>query len=112
MLFRRLAVVLVVLVSTILGSHRAVAQWNDTSVVSRLESIERKVDQQSSWTSPSVLVPLLGALGGWVVAILSLVSNTNAQREEKTREQLYGGLKWFEGGTQQRNIGISIVEGH
>jgi hypothetical protein len=40
------------------------------------------------------------------------MSNTKAQREEKTREYLFSGLKWFEGGTQQRNIGISVIEGH
>lgn len=78
----------------------------------------------------AVIGALIGAAGGGFIAYLQLrvnkvQQNQAAQERKDQREQaiqerqrdkrdtyLFEALKWFTGGTQKRNVGISIVEGY
>jgi type II secretory pathway pseudopilin PulG len=85
----------------------------------------------------AVIGALIGAAGGGFIAYLQLRVNKvqqhqAAQERKEQREQaiqerqqatqerqrdkrdtyLFEALKWFTGGTQKRNVGISIVEGY
>ena len=60
---------------------------------------------------PSI-VTLVVAFGGWILLFIQMRSNQNTQERARTEGYLFEGLKWFEGKTQKRNIGIAIVEGY
>lgn len=51
------------------------------------------------------------ALGGWVVASLQFYFGYRERREQREEDLLAKTLAYFEGKTQRRSIGISLVEG-
>lgn len=50
-------------------------------------------------------------IGGWVVAIVLAVLGYLERRRQRDTDLLLKTLRYFEGGTQKRNIGIGLVEG-
>lgn len=85
---------------------------SSAEISAKLNEIDASLKKQSSWLSPSNSIPLLVALGGWGIAVFSLLRNQKSLEEQKTKEQLFNALKWFEGGVQKRSIGISVIEAH
>ena len=51
------------------------------------------------------------AAGGWVVAIISLVQGFLERKGAREEERLGKTLDYFDGGSQRRSIGISMIEG-
>lgn len=85
---------------------------NSSEILARLIQIESKLEKQNSWSNAAFLSPLLIALGGWLAAGYFASSGRKAQDREKMREHLFDSLQWFEGGSQKRSIGVSVVEAH
>lgn len=55
----------------------------------------------------AIIVALVVALGGWVLAGMT----TWLGYKTKSEENLYRAFDWLSGGTQKRNLGIAAVEG-
>jgi hypothetical protein len=51
------------------------------------------------------------AAGGWVVALVTLLIGYIERRAARDDERLAKTLDYFDGGSQKRSIGISLVEG-
>ncbi len=90
-----------------------------TDILAKLE----KLQQQKTWRSPELWIPLMGTLvaaaGGWSIAFVTLrrtLSEQRTTRELQQRAQLQdqvsNSLKWFEGGSQKRSLGIADIETH
>jgi hypothetical protein len=97
------------------GSSSAVVMAQNNSdasgrILERLDQLESNLKKQNSWLSPSNAMPLLAALGGWILALYVTKSSRRAQEREKMKEHLFDALKWFEKGTQKRSIGLSVIE--
>lgn len=58
------------------------------------------------------LVVLIVAFGGWIFAALQAWLSYSERRHSRRDQHLFEALSWFSGGTQKRNIGISVVEGY
>lgn len=92
----------------------------------RLMAINKSLDTlqgRREWLSAELWIPVVGtlvaAVGGWAVAFQSLKRTVAEQRksqEQLTRmhlqDQVATSLKWFEGGSQKRSIGIADIEAH
>lgn len=55
----------------------------------------------------AIIVALVVALGGWVLAC----TTTWLNYKTKIEENYYRALDWLSGGMQKRNLGIAVVEG-
>jgi hypothetical protein len=51
------------------------------------------------------------AAGGWIVAIVTLVQGFLERRAAREEDRLGKTLDYFDGGSQRRSIGISLIEG-
>jgi hypothetical protein len=51
------------------------------------------------------------AAGGWIVAIVTLVLGFFERRAAHEEDRLSKTLDYFDGGSQRRSIGISLIEG-
>jgi len=51
------------------------------------------------------------AAGGWVVAIVTLIIGYLERKSAREEDRLGKTLDYFDGGSQRRSIGISLVEG-
>jgi hypothetical protein len=74
-----------------------------TELLVRLEEAPSHTRWYRDWV-------IVAAIVGWLSSLGQLLWNLKVQREEKTREFLLDSLKWFQGTTQPRSIGIAIVE--
>ena len=74
-------------------------------IMQKLEALQPK-----GWKTPEVLSPLVLGSGGWILAVYTLISNRKGERWKQQLEQMFESLRWFEGDTQKRSIGIAIVE--
>jgi hypothetical protein len=54
---------------------------------------------------------ILVAAGGWVVALVTLVLGYRERRAAREEDRLGKTLDYFDGGSQKRSIGISLLEG-
>jgi hypothetical protein len=79
----------------------------EASLLQRVQVIERElIEQRSPWLQPPVILALIVASAGWCIALYQYYGN----RSQRTWELLIESLRWFEGGTQPRSIGIALVE--
>ncbi|MGA7460500.1 MAG: hypothetical protein WBW69_09750 [Candidatus Korobacteraceae bacterium] len=94
----------------------------------RLSAIDTKLDklqEQRGWGSPAFWLPglfvLMGAAGGWFAGYLTKrveLRETRATKQVELDEarasqvanEVVQSLKWFEGGSQPRSIGIAYIE--
>jgi hypothetical protein len=66
-------------------------------------------------SAASAIAALIVAAGGWFVADVQYrerQADKEEQRRERRERQVFEALKWFEGKTQRRNIGIAVLEGY
>ena len=56
------------------------------------------------------LIALIAAAGGWVVALLTLAIGYFERRATRQEDLLGETLAYFDGGSQRRSIGISLLE--
>jgi hypothetical protein len=56
-------------------------------------------------------VVFLVAAGGWIVAVITLLIGYLERRSAREQERLAKTLDYFDGGSQRRSIGISMIEG-
>ena len=61
--------------------------------------------------SNEVLAAMVGASVGVSIAIVQAVLGYVERKRSKRDEYLFQAFRYFEGGTQKRNIGISVIEG-
>jgi hypothetical protein len=57
------------------------------------------------------LIALVAAVGGWVVALVALSIGYIERKAARNEELLATTLGYFDGGSQRRSIGISLLEG-
>ena len=57
------------------------------------------------------LITLVAAVGGWVVAIVTLALGYFERKASREEDLLGKTLAYFDGGSQRRSIGISLLEG-
>jgi hypothetical protein len=57
-------------------------------------------------------IGLVAALSGFGIAAYTASRTADANQRARLETHLYDSLKWFEGGTQKRSIGLSVVEGN
>ena len=109
-----------VLISSVLAGN-ALAGEQAAPSAQPPERIDVKLlsDPQNPWTEPSTVIGMLGVLGGITgILIQRLWHRRDEQRsaERAVRDRLQAhvldSLKWFEGKTQKRSIGIAVVEGN
>ena len=83
-----------------------VAIWDRVNAAVIADSLRRL--SETRWYQPKgeTLVAIAAALGGWVFAIIQL----RAQQKQERRALLYASLEKFSGQTQNRAIGLAIVE--
>ena len=94
----------------------------DQNAATRMpETINVRVlrDDKSRWIEPSTLVGVLGVLGGIAGVLIQRFwhrrdEELSAQRADRSRLESYvlDSLRWFEGKTQKRSIGIAVIEGN
>jgi len=104
----------------------------EISLLNRVEQAERE-SRKNSWLEPKNLIGLGGwtlGLAGWIFTVVGLLIQRNwardderdrLKREDEAKEaegssndkaRLYEALRWFEGNTQKRNIGLAIIEAY
>ncbi len=74
-------------------------------------------ESKNPWTEPSTIFGLVGTVGGLVGMLVQRLlqlrdeqrKNLQAERE-RLQFHLFDSLKWFEGRTQKRSIGIAVIE--
>lgn len=59
-----------------------------------------------------ILVGLVAAASGFAAAAYSTKRSVDSARAGRLEEHLYDALKWFEGETQKRSVGLSVIEGN
>lgn len=57
------------------------------------------------------MVTLIAAAGGWIVAVVTLLFGYLERRSAREEERLAKTMDYFDGGSQRRSIGISMIEG-
>jgi len=57
------------------------------------------------------LIALVAAVGGWIVAIVTLAFGYLERKASREEDLLGKTLAYFDGGSQRRSIGISLLEG-
>jgi hypothetical protein len=57
------------------------------------------------------LIALVAAIGGWVVALVTLGIGYVERKATRQEDLLGKTLGYFDGGSQRRSIGISLLEG-
>jgi hypothetical protein len=57
------------------------------------------------------LITLVAAMGGWVVALVTLAIGYVERKATRQEDLLGKTLAYFDGGSQRRSIGISLLEG-
>ncbi len=102
-------------------SGASAAQSNEASglnynhIDKQLGSIEAKVDSviaRPPLKDGPTIVGILGLVAGVVIAIVTQIIQNRRAREDRLETHLFDSLKWFDGGTQRRSIGLSIIEGN
>jgi hypothetical protein len=103
------------------GCYSALVAQPNQSPPSRVE-VWLKSDPGNpwlEWVKPSTLLGFVGGLGGIVGMLIQRSwqrrdEEKAAQRAERDRLQAHvlDSLKWFEGRTQKRSIGIAVIEGN
>lgn len=102
----------------VLFGSMSLAQSQSASNLAVLEARVDKLEQESDgWLAPSAVLGLAGAFGAALGTIIqrywqkadARVAAIETDRL-KIRDYLYDSLKWFDGGTQRRSIGISVIE--
>ena len=78
----------------------------EAELLERINKIEDKQKKEDPWLQPPIVLAFVIAVAGWVIAIFQFFGN----RGQRTWELLLESLRWFEGGTQPRSIGIALVE--
>jgi len=88
--------------------HELVQRLSPTEAafLERLDAIEDKLKKQNQWFQPAIVLGLIVAAAGWIIALFQFYGT----RKQRTWELLLESLRWFEGGTQPRSIGIALVE--
>jgi hypothetical protein len=97
------------------SSHAAAT--SSPGVPEQLASLRASVEAivaGKPWWYPSVLGPIavgvVSALSGFAVAFYTVKANRASQSESRREGLIADGLKWFEGGSQGRSIGIAVIE--
>jgi hypothetical protein len=57
------------------------------------------------------LLNIIVAAGGWVVAVITVVLGYRERKSAREEDLLGKTLAYFDGGSQRRSIGISLLEG-
>ena len=57
------------------------------------------------------LIALVAAAGGWVVILVTLAIGYVERKTTRQEDLLSKTLAYFDGGSQRRSIGISLLEG-
>jgi hypothetical protein len=78
----------------------------EAMLLQRIDEAERKIEMHNPWLQPAVAIACVAALIGWGLALLQYFGNKNL----RVWELMLESLRWFEGGTQKRSIGIALVE--
>ena len=60
----------------------------------------------------TAIVAIIVAIGTTLLNFYQFKSSRKDQVENELNRILFDSLKWFEGGTQKRSIGIAIIEGY
>jgi hypothetical protein len=97
----------------------------DSTVLAELRSSRRSLDLLTASVdslrrggkSPvevwgPVLVGLAAAMSGFAAAAYASRRSAQSAREGRLEAHLYDALKWFEGETQKRSVGLSVIEGN
>lgn len=61
--------------------------------------------------TPTEFVAIVVAIGGWGMALIQYYLGYRERREQREEQLLAQTLGYFDGKTQRRSIGISLVEG-
>jgi hypothetical protein len=56
-------------------------------------------------------ISFVAAAGGWIVALVTLLLGYRERQAAREEERLGKTLDYFDGGSQKRSIGISLLEG-
>ncbi len=57
------------------------------------------------------LLAFVAAAGGWIVALATLLIGYRERQADREEQRLGKTLDYFDGGSQKRSIGISLLEG-
>lgn len=71
-----------------------------------LEWVKSNIHTATAWEQAKDFLPWLTA----IVAIISFFIQRNWQLKKDRVDKLYDSLRWFEGKTQSRSVGIAMVE--
>lgn len=76
-------------------------------------------ESKNPWIEPATIFGLLGILGGLGGVLLQQYWHRVDERRkaeladrERLQAHVFDSLKWFEGKTQKRSIGIAVIEGN
>jgi hypothetical protein len=75
-------------------------------LLNRVNDIEQRIHEGNPWLQPTILIAIVLAGIGWTLALYQYIGT----RRQRVWELLLESLRWFEGGTQRRSIGIALVE--
>jgi len=75
-------------------------------LLERINDLENRVNPAAKWLDPAVSFPAVVAVLGWVVVVWQYIGG----RKEREAKFVLDSLKWFEGKTQRRSIGIAVAE--
>jgi hypothetical protein len=78
----------------------------ESALLERINTLEDKLQKANPWLNPPVIIAITVATAGWAIALFQFFGN----RQQRIWELLLESLRWFEGGTQARSIGIALVE--
>jgi hypothetical protein len=57
------------------------------------------------------ILAFIAAAGGWIVALVTLLIGYRERQADREEQRLGKTLDYFDGGSQKRSIGISLLEG-
>ncbi len=78
----------------------------EAELLQRIDEIKEKISKRNLWFQPTIILTIVVAVIGWSLAIFQFIGN----RKQRVWELLLESLRWFEGNTQKRSIGIALVE--